>query len=130
MHFKKVVFALTAITAVIVLAGCEEEASKTTHAVNINSTEKTVQESPKKGIDRDHTITVNGQEIELETSYKVDERNLNDYVFTTPSIADLGVKLKTDAPQTITSVSPTFMLTFPYHLNIHDLMDCVRTVST
>lgn len=48
MHFKKVVFALTAITAVIVLAGCEEEASKTTHAVNINSTEKTVQESPKK----------------------------------------------------------------------------------
>jgi len=99
MHFKKVVFALTAITAVIVLAGCEEEASKTTHAVNINSTEKTVQESPKKGIDRDHTITVNGQEIELETSYKVDERNLNDYVFTTPSIADLGVKLKTDAPQ-------------------------------
>lgn len=28
MHFKKVVFALTAITAVIVLAGCEEEASK------------------------------------------------------------------------------------------------------
>ena len=52
MHFKKVVFALTAITAVIVLAGCEEEASKTTHAVNINSTEKTVQESPKKGIYR------------------------------------------------------------------------------
>lgn len=40
-----------------------------------------------------------GQEIELETSYKVDERNLNDYVFTTPSIADLSVKLKKDVPQ-------------------------------
>ena len=53
----------------------------------------------KKGIDRDHTIVVQGQEIELETSYKVDERNLNDYVFTTPSIADLSVKLKNDAPQ-------------------------------
>lgn len=99
MNFKKVALAFTAFAAVAVLAGCEEEASKTTHAVNINSTEKTAQESPKKGIDRDHTITVQGQEIELETSYKVDERNLNDYVFTTPSIADLSVKLKTDAPQ-------------------------------
>ena len=99
MNFKKVAFALTALATIAVLTGCEEEASKTTHAVNINSTEKTVQESPKKGIDRDHTITVNGQEIQLETSYKVDERNLNDYVFTTPSIADLSVKLKTDAPQ-------------------------------
>ena len=99
MNLKKVVLTLTALTAVAVLAGCEEEASKTTHAVNINSTEETVQESPKKGIDRDHTITIQGQEIQLETSYKVDERNLNDYVFTTPSIADLSVKLKTDAPQ-------------------------------
>ena len=101
MKLKHLTLALTAIAAVIVLAGCEEEASKTTHAVNINSTEKTVQESPKKGIDRDHTITVNGQEIELETSYKVDERNLNDYVFTTPSIADLSVKLKKDVPQNL-----------------------------
>lgn len=50
MNFKKVAFALTALTAVAVLAGCEEEASKTTHAVNINSTEKTVQESPKKAL--------------------------------------------------------------------------------
>lgn len=99
MNFKKIAFAFTAFAAVAVLAGCEEEASKTTHAVNINSTEKTVQESPKKGIDRDHAITVQGQEIQLETSYKVDERNLNDYVFTTPSIADLSVKLKNDAPQ-------------------------------
>ena len=99
MNFKKVAFALTALMTVAVLTGCEEEASKTTHAVDINSTEKTVQESPKKGIDRDHTIIVQGQEIELETSYKVDERNLNDYVFTTPSIADLSVKLKNDAPQ-------------------------------
>ena len=98
MNLKKVVLNLTALTTVTVLAGCEEEASKTTHAVDINSTEKTVQESPKKGIERDHTIVVQGQEIELETSYKVDERNLNDYVFTTPSIADLSVKLKKDAP--------------------------------
>lgn len=99
MNLKKVAFTLTALTTVVVLTGCEEEASKTTHAVNINSTEKTVQESPKKGIDRDHTIVVQGQEIELETSYKVDERNLNDYVFTTPSIADLSIQLKNDAPQ-------------------------------
>ena len=43
MDFKKVGLTLTALTAVAVLAGCEEEASKTTHAVDINSTEKTVQ---------------------------------------------------------------------------------------
>lgn len=99
MDFKKVALTFTAFAAVAILAGCEEEASKTTHAVNINSTEKTAQESPKKGIDRDHVITIQGQEIQLETSYKVDERNLNDYIFTTPSIADLSVKLKTNAPQ-------------------------------
>lgn len=43
MDFKKVGLTLTALTVVAVLAGCEEEASKTTHAVDINSTEKTVQ---------------------------------------------------------------------------------------
>ena len=99
MNLKKVALTLATLTAVAVLVGCEEEASKTTHAVNINSTEKTAQESPKKGINREHTITVQGQEIELETSYKVDERNLNEYVFTTQSIAELSVKLKNDAPQ-------------------------------
>ena len=99
MKLKHLTLALTVIAAVTVLSGCEEESSKTTHAVDINSTEKTVKESPKKGIDRDHKITVQGQEIEIETSYKVDERNLNDYVFTTPSIADLSVKLKKDVPQ-------------------------------
>lgn len=101
MKLKHLTLALTAIAAVTFLSGCEEESSKTTHAVDINSTEKTVKESPKKGIDRDHKITVQGQEIELETSYKVDERNLNDYVFTTPSIADLSVKLKKDVPQNL-----------------------------
>lgn len=99
MKLKHLTVAFAAIAAVTVLSGCEEESSKTTHAVDINSTEKTVKESPKKGIDRDHKITVQGQEIEIETSYKVDERNLNDYVFTTPSIADLSVKLKKDVPQ-------------------------------
>lgn len=101
MKLKHLTLALTAIEAVTFLSGCEEESSKTTHAVDINSTEKTVKESPKKGIDRDHKITVQGQEIEIETSYKVDERNLNDYVFTTPSIADLSVKLKKDVPQNL-----------------------------
>lgn len=101
MKLKRLTLALAAIAAVTILSGCEEESSKTTHAVDINSTEKTVKESPKNGIDRDHTITVQGQEIEIETSYKVDERNLNDYVFTTPSIADLSVKLKKDVPQNL-----------------------------
>lgn len=78
MKLKHLTLAFTAIAAVTFLSGCEEESSKTTHAVDINSTEKTVKESPKKGIDRDHKITVQGQEIEIETSYKVDERNLND----------------------------------------------------
>lgn len=101
MKLKHLTVAFAAIAAVTVLSGCEEESSKTTHAVDINSTGKTVKESPKKGIDRDHKITVQGQEIEIETSYKVDERNLNDYVFTTPSIADLSVKLKKDVPQNL-----------------------------
>ena len=45
----KKIFPLAALVlALFALTGCEEEASKTTHATNINSTEKTVKESPKK----------------------------------------------------------------------------------
>lgn len=94
---KKLFPILTLILALFVLTGCEEEASKTTHATNINSTEKTVKESPKKGIDRNHTVTVQGQTLTLTSSYQVDKRNLNNYVFTTPSVIDETLKLQADA---------------------------------
>lgn len=93
---KKIIPILTLILALFALTGCEEEASKTTHATNINSTEKTVKESPKKGIDRRHTLTVQGQTLTLTSSYQVDERNLNNYVFTTPSVIDESLKLDAD----------------------------------
>lgn len=85
---KKILPILTLVLALFALTGCEEEASKTTHATNINSTEKAVKESPKKGIDRTHNLTVQGQTLTLTSSYQVDERNLNNYVFTTPSVID------------------------------------------
>lgn len=94
----KKLFPLIALLATLfALTGCEEEASKTTHATNINSTEKTVKESPKKGIARDHTLTIQGQTLTLTSSYQVDERNLNNYVFTTPSVIDESLKLDADA---------------------------------
>lgn len=93
---KKLFPILTLILALFALTGCEEEASKTTHATNINSTEKTVKESPKKGIDRTHQLTVQGQTLTLTSSYQVDERNLNNYVFTTPSVIDESLKLQAD----------------------------------
>ena len=94
---KKLFPLVTLVLALFALTGCEEEASKTTHATNINSTEKTVKESPKKGIDRSHALTVQGQTLTLTSSYQVDERNLNNYVFTTPSVIDESLKLDTDA---------------------------------
>ena len=94
---KKLFPLIALILALFALTGCEEEASKTTHATNINSTEKTVKESPKKGIARDHTITVQGQTLTLTSSYQVDEQNLNNYVFTTPSVIDESLKLDADA---------------------------------
>lgn len=94
---KKLFPLIALILALFALTGCEEEASKTTHATNINSTEKTVKESPKKGIARDHTVTVQGQPLTLTSSYQVDERNLNNYVFTTPSVIDESLKLDADA---------------------------------
>lgn len=94
---KKIIPILTLVLALFALTGCEEEASKTTHATNINSTEKTVKESPKKGIDRRHTLTAQGQTLTLTSSYQVDERNLNNYVFTTPSVIDESLKLDADA---------------------------------
>ena len=93
---KKLIPFIALILALFALTGCEEEASKTTHATNINSTEKTVKESPKKGIDRSHTLTVQGQTLTLTSSYQVDERNLNNYVFTTPSVIDESLKLDAD----------------------------------
>ena len=94
---KKFFPIITLVLALFTLTGCEEEASKTTHATNINSTEKTVKESPKKGIDRTHQLTVQGQTLTLTSSYQVDERNLNNYVFTTPSVIDESLKLDADA---------------------------------
>lgn len=94
---KKIFPLVTLILTLFALTGCEEEASKTTHATNINSTEKTVKESPKKGIDRSHTLTVQGQTLTLTSSYQVDKRNLNNYVFTTPSVIDESLKLDADA---------------------------------
>ena len=94
---KKIVPLVALVLALFALTGCEEEASKTTHATNINSTEKTVKESPKKGIDRSHTLTVQGQILTLTSSYQVDERNLNNYIFTTPSVIDETLKLDADA---------------------------------
>jgi hypothetical protein len=93
---KKIFPLIALILALFALTGCEEEASKTTHATNINSTEKTVKESPKKGIDRNHTLTVQGQTLTLTSRYQVDERNLNNYVFTTPSVIDESLKLDAD----------------------------------
>ena len=94
---KKIFPLVALVLALFALTGCEEEASKTTHATNINSTEKTVKESPKKGIDRSHTLTVQGQTLTLTSSYQVDERNLNNYVFTTPSVIDESLKLNANA---------------------------------
>lgn len=94
---KKLFPLIALILALFALTGCEEEASKTTHATNINSTEKAVKESPKKGIDRTHQLTVQGQTLTLTSSYQVDERNLNNYIFTTPSVIDESLKLQTDA---------------------------------
>lgn len=94
---KKIFPLIALVLALFALTGCEEEASKTTHATNINSTEKTVKESPKKGIDRTHQLAVQGQTLTLTSSYQVDERNLNNYVFTTPSVIDESLKLQTDA---------------------------------
>lgn len=94
---KKLFPLVTLVLALFALTGCEEEASKTTHATNINSTEKTVKESPKKGIDRTHQLTVQGQTLTLTSSYQVDERNLNNYVFTTPSVIDESLKLDANA---------------------------------
>lgn len=94
---KKLFPIIALLATLFALTGCEEEASKTTHATNINSTEKAVKESPKKGIDRRHTLTVQGQTLTLTSSYQVDERNLNNYVFTTPSVIDESLKLDADA---------------------------------
>lgn len=45
---KKIFPILTLVLALFALTGCEEEASKTTHATNINSTEKPLKNPLKK----------------------------------------------------------------------------------
>ena len=49
---KKIFPLVALVLALFALTGCEEKASKTTHATNINSTKKTVKESPKKGLNK------------------------------------------------------------------------------
>ena len=90
----------------IALSGCDDEtpASTVSNTVNINgndvSDDTSISNNAKStsitGIDKEHALNINGDNIKFICTYKIDANRINDYLFTIPSFNELGIRLKED----------------------------------
>lgn len=75
----------------------QENNSSTEDAISNESTEPS--EVPLLTIDREHTLQVNGEAIDIICTYGISGNRKDDYLFLAPSFVQLGVKLKSDNPK-------------------------------
>lgn len=72
----------------------QEVDNSTKETVTNESTEPS--EVPLLTIDREHTLQVNGEAIDIVCTYGISGNRKDDYLFLAPSFVQLGVKLKSD----------------------------------
>lgn len=92
------------IMTCIIMTGCEEEeASVINNPTNIDTSQNTNQDTADNtdntdinfiGINKNHDININSDNIKLIASYQIPDKRLNNYVFTVPSIIKLNIKLE------------------------------------
>lgn len=67
---------------------------------DVSSNESTEpSEVPLLTIDREHTLQVSGETIDIICTYGISGNRKDDYLFLAPSFVQLGVKLKSDNPK-------------------------------
>lgn len=94
-HIKRFILLIMILTTCIIITGCEEEASVVNNPTNIDANQDTVDNTDIKfiGIDKNHDININSDNIKLISSYQISDKRLNNYIFTVPSVIKLNIKL-------------------------------------
>lgn len=75
-----------------------QETSSSTQEVSSNESNEP-SEVPLLTIDREHTLQVNGEAIDIICTYGISGNRKDDYLFLAPSFVQLGIKLKSDNPR-------------------------------
>ena len=99
-HLKRLIIIFMILLSCMIMTGCEEEASVINNPSNIDTSPNTSQDTTDNntdfnfiGVDKNHDITINSDNIKLIASYQIPDKRLNNYVFTVPSIIKLNIKL-------------------------------------
>ena len=99
-HLKRLIIVFMILLSCMIMTGCEEEASVINNPSNIDTSQNTSQDTTDNntdfnfiGVDKNHDITINSDNIKLIASYQIPDKRLNNYVFTVPSIIKLNIKL-------------------------------------
>lgn len=99
-HLKRLIIVFMILLSCMIMTGCEEEASVINNPSNIDTSQNTNPDTTDNntdfnfiGIDKNHDININSDNIKLIASYQIPDKRLNNYVFTVPSIIKLNIKL-------------------------------------
>lgn len=94
-HLKRLIILFMILMTCMIITGCEEEASVVNNPTNIDANQDTVDNTDVKfiGIDKNHNININSDNIKLISSYQISDKRLNNYIFTVPSVIKLNIKL-------------------------------------
>ena len=94
-HLKRLIILFMILMTCMIMTGCEEEASVVNNPTNIDANQDTVDNTDIKfiGIDKNHDININSDNIKLISSYQISDKRLNNYIFTVPSVIKLNIKL-------------------------------------
>ena len=80
-------------TADSVVASTSEIADNSTESVDVTDDNNPSSENNLFGIDRQHDVTVNGEVITLQTSYKIPKSRIDNYLYTIPTGIELAVNV-------------------------------------
>lgn len=99
-HLKRLIIVFMILLSCMIMTGCEEEASVINNPSNIDISQNTNPDTTDNntdfnfiGIDKNHDITINSDNIKLIASYQIPDKRLNNYIFTVPSVIKLNIKL-------------------------------------
>ena len=99
-HLKRLIIVFMILLSCMIMTGCEEEASVINNPSNIDTSQNTNPDTTDNntdfnfiGVDKNHDITINSDNIKLIASYQIPDKRLNNYIFTVPSVIKLNIKL-------------------------------------
>ena len=90
---REAVTDISGSTADSVVASTSEIADNSAESVDVTDDNNSSSENNLFGIDRQHDITVNGEIITLQTSYKIPKSRIDNYLYTIPTGIELSVKV-------------------------------------